>query len=88
MATGRIVELDPVAMTFALPVQHAACLTRAGGPLNWAVAFQLLGMFAAVEDRVVECFRRGGAVADSEYPRFQEICAKLVGPASKPTCST
>ena len=77
MATGRIVELDPVALTFALPAEHAACLTRAGGPRNSAVAFQLLGMFAAVEDRVVECFRRGGAVADSEYPRFQEICAEI-----------
>jgi SAM-dependent methyltransferase len=77
MATGRIVELDPVAMTFALPAEHAACLTRAGGPRNSAVAFQLLGVFAAVEDRVVECFRRGGPVADSEYPRFQEICAEI-----------
>jgi SAM-dependent methyltransferase len=77
MATGRIVEFDPVAMTFALPAEHAASLTRAAGPHNSAVAFQLLGMFAAVEDRVVECFRRGGAVADSEYPRFQEICAEI-----------
>ena len=77
MATGRIVEHDPVAMTFALPAEHAACLTRAGGRHNSAVAFQLLGMFAAVEDRVVECFRRGGGMADAEYPRFQEICAEI-----------
>ena len=77
MATGRIVEHDPVAMTFALPAEHAACLTRAAGPHNSAVAFQLLGMFAAAEDRVVECFHRGGGVADSEYPRFQEICAEI-----------
>lgn len=77
MATGRIVEHDPVAMTFALPAEHAACLTRAAGPHNSAAAFQLLGVFAAVEDRVVECFRRGGGVAGSEYPRFQEICAEI-----------
>jgi SAM-dependent methyltransferase len=77
MATGRIVEYDPVAMTFDLPAAHAAYLTRAGGPRNEAVAFQLLGMYAALEDRVVECFRRGGGLADSEYPRFQEICAEI-----------
>jgi SAM-dependent methyltransferase len=77
MATGRIVEHDPITMTFALPAEHAARLTRAGGPLNSAVAFQLLGMFAAVEDKVVECFRRGGGVPDSEYPRSQDIWAEI-----------
>ncbi len=32
MATGRIVDLDPHTMTFALPADGSACLTRAAGP--------------------------------------------------------
>lgn len=77
MTTGRIVEHDPQSMAFALPAEHAACLTRAAGPANAAVAFQLTSMFGRVEDQVVDCFRRGGGVPYSEFPRFQVICAEI-----------
>ena len=32
MTVGRIVEHDPVALTYRLPPEHAASLTRAAGP--------------------------------------------------------
>jgi 2-polyprenyl-3-methyl-5-hydroxy-6-metoxy-1,4-benzoquinol methylase len=77
MTTGRVVEHDPQAMTFALPADHAACLTRAAGPANAAVAFQLASMFGRVEDQIVDCFRRGGGLPYSQFPRFQAIQAEI-----------
>jgi 2-polyprenyl-3-methyl-5-hydroxy-6-metoxy-1,4-benzoquinol methylase len=82
MTTGRIVDHDRGEMTFVLPVEHAAHLTRAAGLGNSAVAFQLLGVLASVEDQVVECFWRGGGVPYSKFPRFQVLCAELTWAAS------
>jgi SAM-dependent methyltransferase len=81
MTTGRIVAHDPREMTFTLPAELAAHLTRAAGAGNFAAGFQLLGALAAVEDRVVDCFWRGGGVPSSEFSRFQAICAELSWPA-------
>jgi len=77
MTTGRMVDHDPREMTFTLPAEHAAHLTRAAGAGNSAVGFQLLGMLAAVEDQVVDCFWRGVGLPSSEFSRFQAICAEL-----------
>jgi 2-polyprenyl-3-methyl-5-hydroxy-6-metoxy-1,4-benzoquinol methylase len=77
MTTGRIVEHDSRAMTFSLPADRAACLTRGAGPANAAVGFQVLAMIAAVEDQVVQCFRHGGGVPYSEFPRFPAINAEI-----------
>jgi len=77
MTTGRVVAHDPKSGTFALPAEHAACLTRASGQANSAVGFQLASMFGRVEDQVVDCFRRGGGVPYAEFPRFQAICAEI-----------
>ena len=76
MATGRIVDYDPLAMTFVLPPEHAAYLTRAAGTDNAAVGFQLLGSFGAVEDQIIECFRHGGGVEGSVFPRYEAIRAE------------
>ena len=40
MTIGGIVDHDPTALTFALPPEHAAWLTRAAGPDNLAVQAQ------------------------------------------------
>ena len=37
---------------------------------------QYIGLFGVVEDQVVECFRNGGGVPYSQYPRFQTIMAE------------
>jgi SAM-dependent methyltransferase len=68
MTTGRIVDHDPVAMTFSLPPEHAASLTRAAGGGNLAVSAQWVGLLAQVEDQVVECFYRGGGVPYAAFP--------------------
>jgi len=77
VTAGLMVQHDPREMTFSLPAEHAAHLTRAAGPRNLAASFQLLGVLAAAEDQVVECFWRGGGVPDSKFRRFRAISAEL-----------
>jgi SAM-dependent methyltransferase len=79
MTTGRIVGHDAAAGTFSLPADHAAWLTRTAGPDNLAVEAQYVGLLALVEDQVVDCFRQGGGVPYSSFPKFQALMAEDSG---------
>ena len=79
MTTGRIVDHDDATGTFALPAEHAAWLTRAAGVDNLAVRAQVVGLLALVEDQIVDCFRHGGGVPYSAFPKFQELMAESSG---------
>ena len=79
MTTGRIIEHEGEAGTYALPAAHAAWLTRAAGMQNLATGMQYIGLMAMVEDQIVECFRRGGGVPYSAFPRFQAVMAEDSG---------
>ncbi|MGI8427277.1 MAG: class I SAM-dependent methyltransferase [Actinomycetota bacterium] len=81
MTTGGIVDHDAGAMSFALPPEHAAWLTRTAGPANLAVQTQYIGLLAGVEAQVAECFRIGGGVPYSEYPTFHALMAEESGAA-------
>lgn len=70
MVLGGIVEHDPARGTYRLPPAHAACLTRAAGADNAATLMQYVALLGGVEDGIVECFRRGGGLPYSAYPRF------------------
>jgi ubiquinone/menaquinone biosynthesis C-methylase UbiE len=76
MVTGRIVEYDPASGRYSLPPERASCLTRAAGIDNLAVFTQYIALMGNVEDRIVECFHRGGGVPYSAYPKFQELQAE------------
>ncbi len=76
---GGIVEYDAGSGTYRLPAEHAAMLTRAAGPDNLAAITQYLPVLAAVEDGIVECFRRGGGLPYSAYPRFHAVMAEESG---------
>lgn len=76
MVTGRIVEFDPESDSYSLPREHAALLTRAASPNNLAATTQFLPLLGAVEDRIVECFHKGGGVPYSAYPRFHDVMAE------------
>lgn len=76
MTAGRIVEYDNATATYRLPSEHAAFLTRAASPNNLAVSAQFIPVLAGVEDQIVECFRNGGGVPYSAYPRFHEVMAE------------
>ena len=79
MTTGRIVEHDGAAGTYSLPAGHAAWLTRAAGMDNLAAGMQYIGLMALVEDQIVDCFRHGGGVPYSAFPRFQAVMAEDSG---------
>ncbi len=76
MVTGGIVEYDPESQGYRLPAEHAAWLTRAAAPDNIAVSMQFIPMLGNVEDEIVECFKNGGGVPYTSYPRFHEIMAE------------
>lgn len=78
MVAGRVVETDPARGTYWLPAEHAELLTDAG-PANLAIYAQFISMLGGVEDEVVRCFREGGGVPYSRYPRFQEVMASDSG---------
>jgi len=79
MTTGRIIEHDGAAGSYSLPADHAAWLTRAAGMRNLATGMQYIGLMAQVEDQIVDCFRHGGGVPYSAFPRFQAVMAEDSG---------
>jgi SAM-dependent methyltransferase len=79
MTTGRIVEHDGATGRYALPAEHAAWLTRAAGMENLAIGMQYIAVMAQVEDQIVECFRHGGGVPYSAFPRFHAVMAEDSG---------
>ncbi len=81
LATGRVVTYDANEDTYALPVEHAACLTRAAGPENLAVQSQYIPLLAAVQPKILECFRKGGGVPYEQFEDFHRIVAEESGSA-------
>ncbi len=76
MVTGGVVEYDPALRLYSLPVEHAAFLTRAASPNNLAVTTQFIPVLASVEDGILDCFRNGGGLPYSAFPRFHEVMAE------------
>jgi len=75
----RIIEYDPASRTYRLPPEHAAMLTRAAGPNNFARIAQFGAQFGLVEDQIVDCFRHGGGLSYSAYTKFGPLMAELSG---------
>ena len=76
MVTGGILFFDENTQTYILPDPHAQHLTRAAGGDNMASVAQFIAVLGGVEDDIVECFRHGGGVPYSAYPRFHEVMAE------------
>ncbi len=79
MVTAGVVEVDSTSTRYILPAEHAAFLTRAAGADNLAVFTQYIAMLGAVEDEIVECFRKGGGVPYEKFLRFHTIMAEDSG---------
>lgn len=79
MVTGKIVDYDAQTQTYRLPKEHAAFLTRPSAPNNLAAMAQYIPLLGAVEDKIVECFKNGGGVPYSAFPRFHEVMAEDSG---------
>lgn len=76
MVTGGIITFDEKAQRYALPVAHAASLTRAASPNNIAVTTQWISVLGAAEDAIVKAFAHGRGVPYSQYSRFHEVMAE------------
>ena len=54
-------------------------LTRAAGPHNLAVVAQFVPLLGEVEQKIIGCFRDGGGLPYSEFPRFHALMAETSG---------
>jgi ubiquinone/menaquinone biosynthesis C-methylase UbiE len=79
MVTGGVVVVEAASNKFVLPAEHAAFLTRPSGADNFAVFAQYIPLLGSVESDIVECFRKGGGVPYSKFPRFHEVMAEDSG---------
>jgi ubiquinone/menaquinone biosynthesis C-methylase UbiE len=79
MVTAGVIELNPETGRFALPAEHAAFLTRPAAADNFAVFAQYIALLGSVEDDIVECFKNGGGVPYSRFPRFHAVMAEDSG---------
>lgn len=84
MVASRIVDRDPATGTHRLPGEHAHWLTRRNPTANMAVFTQYVAVLGGVEDRILDCFREGGGVPYSEFPRFHEVMAEDSGQSIVP----
>lgn len=75
MVAGNIVDTDETGQLFHLPASHAAMLTESGEGECLAHLAQYISILGTVENNIVNCFKQGGGVPYSEYPRFQEVMA-------------
>jgi ubiquinone/menaquinone biosynthesis C-methylase UbiE len=79
MVTSGVVEVDPSSLSYSLPPEHAAYLTRAAAADNIAVFTQYIALLGSVEDAIVDCFKAGGGVPYEQFPRFHEVMAEDSG---------
>lgn len=76
MVTGNVIDYDPSTDKYLLRKEHSTFLTRKSGIDNLAVLAQYVSLMGNVEDKIVECFRNGGGLPYSEYPKFQQLQAE------------
>jgi 2-polyprenyl-3-methyl-5-hydroxy-6-metoxy-1,4-benzoquinol methylase len=76
MTTGGVVTFDAGTASYTLPPHRAGVLTRAAGPHNLALVALFLPQLGEVEQKIIGCFREGGGLPYSEYPRFHALMAE------------
>lgn len=76
MVAGDIVDVDEDGQRYHLPASHAAMLTEGGEGECLAHLAQYFAVLGGVEDKIVNCFKNGGGVPYSEYPRFHDVMAQ------------
>ena len=73
LVTARIVDYDPSARRYALPAEHAVCLTGPGS-LNLAPMSQITTLLAMHVPGVARAFREDGGVPyDAFRPEFTQV---------------
>jgi 2-polyprenyl-3-methyl-5-hydroxy-6-metoxy-1,4-benzoquinol methylase len=77
MTTGHVVDYDAATATYSLPAHRAGVLTRAAGPNNLALVALFVPQLGGVEQKIIGCFREGGGLPYSEFPRFHTLMAEM-----------
>ena len=77
MTTGHVVDYDAATGSYSLPAHRAAVLTRAAGPDNLALVALFVPQLGVVEQKIIGCFREGGGLPYSEFPRFHTLMAEM-----------
>ncbi len=65
-AAGYLEELEPG--SFALPAEHVPALADETGPMFLGGVYQMMPAALAPYERLIEAFRNGGGVRQSDYP--------------------
>jgi SAM-dependent methyltransferase len=76
LVSAGIVTYRAQARTYALPAHHAPALTRSGGLRNVAKMAPHIAILGEVEQKIIGCFRNGGGLPYSEFPRFHAVRAE------------
>ena len=79
LTVAQVVDYDPATKTYRLPEHRAAALTPAAGLDNLARIAQYIPLLAEVEQPILGCFRNGGGLDYSQYPRFHAVMAERSG---------
>ncbi len=79
VVSGQVVDFDSATQTYSLPSHRAAVLTRAAGPDNLARVAQFVSLIGEVEQPILGCFKNGGGLPYSAYPRFHKVMAEMSG---------
>jgi SAM-dependent methyltransferase len=67
MGTAGYVNYDGATKRFSLPAEHASVLAQENGPFFVGGMYQMLPAFTSVFDHVLNAFRNGGGVSQSQY---------------------
>lgn len=84
MTAAGIVEANPEGTHFQIKSAPAALLADTGNGECLAHLAQYIGLLGSVEDHVLTCFREGGGVPYSAYPRFHDVMATDSGQSVLP----
>jgi SAM-dependent methyltransferase len=76
LTSAGIITYHAPSRSYALPVHHVAALTRAGGAKNVAKVAPHIAILGEVEQKIIACFRNGGGLPYSEFPRFHAVRAE------------
>lgn len=76
MTVAHVVDYEPTSATYTLPGHRAVTLTRSAGLNNLARLAQYMPLLGEVEQKIVDCFRQGGGLSYSDYPRFHAVMAE------------
>lgn len=72
VTTAGITNVD-AAGRYSLPEEHALFLGDEAPAGSMTSMMQWVGVLAPVETEIVRCFRKGGGVPYSSYPRFHDV---------------